>query len=312
MEFRELRSLAVLAESGCITRTGGTLHLSPAAIHKQIKNLENEFGVRLYEKVGRRLRLTQVAELLLPHLKLLLAQHEALVSAVEEWKGLRKGRVRIGSGPTLSSCMVPPLLRSFRRRYPAIDLLVETGNSATLLENLDKGALDLALLIWPEHLDNGNCVVARLWPFEIVIVSNRRHTPTSCSFAQLQRLPFILFKKGSRVEDLIDRYFAELHFKANVIMRFDNADAIKAMIRTGLGISMLPFWTVYQDIREGRLSLIHQHECPLVSNIALVSRKHSYESKPVTAFIRLAQGFESRTLRLTSHAVSASVRARSK
>src|SRR5262249_58806958 len=114
MELRELRCLMTLADVGSITRTAEKLHLSAAAIHKQLKVLEDELNVRLYEKAGRQLRLTQAAEVLLPHIKNLLAQYDAALSALSEWKGLKHGLVRIGTGPTMSSYLLPSLLDGFR------------------------------------------------------------------------------------------------------------------------------------------------------------------------------------------------------
>jgi DNA-binding transcriptional LysR family regulator len=87
-------------------------------------------------------------------------------------------------------------------------------------------------------------------------------------------------------------------------MRFDNAEAIKAMLASGFGMSMLPYWTVSKEVQEGRLFILQQQEQPLVSNIALVSRKSSHESQPVSAFIQFAKTFENRRLRLTGRTVS--------
>jgi len=300
VEFRALRSLSLLATSGSITEIATTLHLSPAAIHKQLKGLEGELGVQLYERAGRRLRLTPPAEILLPHVKDLLAQHELALAALEEWRGLRKGLVRIGAGPTISSYVLPLLLQKFRRSYPDIDLFVETGHTPALVDGLMRGSLDLALLVSSELLAEPELAAEVFWDCEFVLVSRLRQAPHRCRLAELRNYPFILFQKGSRMENLIDRYFADRDFHPRVIMRFDNAEAIKAMIRTGLGISMLPFWAVDADIRKGALSLIRQQEPRLMTKIALVSRKRTYVSKPVAAFVEIARHIRCRNPRLTS------------
>ncbi|PYT15485.1 MAG: hypothetical protein DMG59_13635 [Acidobacteria bacterium] len=147
MEFRQLRSLVTLAELGSITAAAERLNLSPPAIHKQLRGIEAELGVPLYEKAGRALRLTKACEMLLPHARDLLSQHDLAVRSMEEWKGLKRGIVRIGAGPTLSSYLLPPLLRHFRRAHPGIELYVETGNSQTLTQSLALGSLDLGLLV---------------------------------------------------------------------------------------------------------------------------------------------------------------------
>ncbi len=289
MELKELRSLVVLSNLGSITRTAEKLHLSPAAIHKQLRVLEGNLGVRLYEKMGRSLQLTQTAEFLLPYLKEILAQHDAALSALAEWKGMKRGLVRIGAGPAMSSYILPPLLKNFRRAFPDIDLFVQSGNTRFLLESLGEGSLDLVLIISSDLLEGPTFQVNAYWDFELVLVSHHRQAPRRCRLKDLQRFPFILFQEGSRMEQAIDRYFAGAGFRPRVIMRFDNAEAIKAMIQTGLGMSILPLWIADADLRHGRLSLIRQEEAPLLSRIALVSRKSSYVPQAVQSFIDQAR-----------------------
>ena len=91
--------------------------------------------------------------------------------------------------------------------------------------------------------------------------------------AALREEPFILYKKGSIFENLIDRYYAGRGFHPRVIMRFDNAEAIKAMIGSGLGLSMLPMWTVEAEVKGGSLALIRQQEPPIAAKIVLVTRR---------------------------------------
>lgn len=296
MELKELRSLVAVSEVGSISLAAAQLHLSPPAIHKQLKILEAELGVRLYEKIGRRLQLTQAAEVLLPYLKDLLAQYDSALSALEEWKGMKRGLVRIGTGPT--SYVLPIILKKFRRVNPHVELLVETGNTPVLLEDLSRGSLDLALVVSADLMEARDFSVEASWDFELVLVSHQRHPPRLPRLADLKHLPFILFRKGSRMEEPIDRYFAAHGFDPKVVMRFDNAEFIKAMVRTGLGMSVLPLWVVDKDVKEGRLSMIRQAEPPLYSKIALVRRRTSYVPRSVQAFIATARNLEVRHFRL--------------
>ena len=302
MELRELRCLVALSELGSISMVAEQLHLSPPAIHKQLKILEEELGVRMYEKIGRRLQLTQPAEILLPYIKDMLAQYTSALSALEEWKGLRRGLVRIGTGP--STYILPAILKRFRRANPSVELLVETANTPVLLESLSRGSLDLALLVSPDLLEKQDFCVETSWNFELVLVSHQRQTPKRVRLADLKGHRFILFRKGSRLEESVDRYFAANGFEPNVIMRFDNPDFIRAMVCSGLGASMLPMWVVAKDVADGRLHLIRQSEPPLLSKIALVRRKSTYLPQPVHAFIESARNLHEQDLRmLTASAV---------
>jgi DNA-binding transcriptional LysR family regulator len=96
----------------------------------------------------------------------------------------------------------------------------------------------------------------------------------------------------------IDRYFAAHGFEPEVTMRFDNAEFIRAMVRTGLGISMLPLWIVDNDVKQGHLNIIRQAEPPLYSKIALVRRKLGHVPRPVQRFIETARDLDQESLRL--------------
>jgi DNA-binding transcriptional LysR family regulator len=300
MELRELRSLVALSELKSISLTGEKLHLSAAAIHKQLKILEAELGVRLYEKVGRHLQLTQASEVLLPYFKSLLVQYDSALAAIEEWKGLGRGIVRIGTGP--SSYVLPAILKKFQRANPGVEVLVETGNTPVLLDGLNKGSLDLALIVSADLAEEREFCIENHWDFELVLVSHLRQPMRSPKLEDLKNLRFIMFRKGSRMQGPIDRYFAANGFEPNIAMRFDNSEFIRAMVRTGLGISMLPLWVVHRDVREGRLHMIHQAEAPLFSKIALIRRKSSYVPQPAQSFISTARSLDVKTLRLlTEH-----------
>lgn len=289
MELKELRGLIALAELGTLTLAAEHLHLSPAAIHKQLKVLEQELGVRLYEKVGRNLQLTGATEALLPHLKEMMVQYDSAVAALAAWKGVHRGIIRIGTGPTIGAYLLPVLIKKFRRSFPGLELLVETGNTPVLLDSLSKGALDLALVVSSDLLEGENFSIECHWDFELALVTHQRQSPTHVRLADLSHSRFILFKKGSRMEEPIDRYFASHGLKPNVIMRFDNSEAIKAMISSGLGISMLPIWIVDSDLKRGRLTLIRQAEPPLCSKVALVSRRTKFVPRAVQSFIEHAR-----------------------
>lgn len=296
MEFRELRSLVALADLGGIARVAEKLHLSPPAIHKQLKLLEAELGVQLYEKLGRKLRLTQAAEILLPYSRDLIAEHDAVIAAIEEWRGLKRGIVRVGAGPASSVYLLPELLRRYRRAFPKVDLVVETGNSVSLVEKLRNGSLDLALLVSSHSSEETSLAVEKSWEMEFVLVSNLEHVPRRCPISELQKFPFILFRKGSRMQNVIDRYFNEFDFRPSVIMTLDNADAIKAIVRAGLGISLLPFWIVNADLRKGMLAMIRQRERPLFSKFDLVKRRSSYTASAIAAFIELSRTYSFKNL----------------
>jgi DNA-binding transcriptional LysR family regulator len=285
MEFRELKSLCALAGTGSLSETARSLHLTPAAIHKQLKHLETELEIPLYERKGGSLRLTAAAELLLPYVRNILGQFESAVGALEEWRGVRRGLIRVGAGPSLATYVLPAILRAFHEQFPYIDLDVQTGSSLQLLSALQGGTLDLAVAVAPGAIEEPSLQIVFEQVVEIVLVTDLPDTPVRTSLARLRDHAFLLFRKGSRIENLIDHYLAEHDFAPNVIMRFDSAEALRATLLTGTGISMLPQYTVDNDIRAGRLKRIRQKEPPLLMKIHVLAKKSVYMPPAVTEFI---------------------------
>jgi LysR family transcriptional regulator for metE and metH len=309
MELKELRSFAEIASTGSITNAAKKLNLSPPAIHKQLKAMEQELGVQLYEKHGTRLVLTQPAQLILPIVQGCLAQFTDIAHTIEEWKGLRKGVVRIGTGPAFSSYVLPNFLRAFRRRQSQIDIVIQTGTVSSLLAKLQAGDLDLALVVWGDQLDSRELKVEKSWEMEVVLVGTLPNLPARCSLQQLQSYPFILFEYGMQLQSIVDNYLSNLGFQPRVIMRLDNPEAIKALVKQQFGLSLLALWTVNEELRRGEFQRVRLHEPPLLCKVALVSRQASSLPAPARAFLQLAQQLSLKPLRLVS---AATKRARTK
>lgn len=294
MELKELRSLAALADLKNLSSVAEHTHLSPPAVHKQLKILENELGVPLYEKFDKELQLTPEAGVLLPHIKEMFANLEFALSALDQWKGISRGSVRIGSGQ--SSYVLPWILKHFRQSHGEVEVIVETGNTPTLLENLRNGALDVAFVVSADLSERKEFMVEAIWNFDLVMVTNIKRLTARPHLADLASERFILFRQGSRMQEPIDRYFAIHNFEPTVVMRFDNPDFIRSMVHSGLGIAFLPLWVVRRDLKEKRLSLIRPVESTPSSRVALIRRNLKYLPRPVEEFIATASALKTRDL----------------
>jgi DNA-binding transcriptional LysR family regulator len=300
MEMREMRSLAVLVECGTIQETAERCNLSAPAVHKHLKSIEEEFGVRVYTKRGGLLELTDAGRLLLPFVREVLVQHEAAAAALREWTDAGRGLLRVGAGPSFSSYLLPPLIKRYRRRFPNVDVFVETATGDHLLERLRGGHLDLIFdLAWPTLEEAGFEVVAR-WDSPTGFISGRADVPNPCRLKQLQKIPFILYQRGSRIEGLIAAYLDRLGFQPRVVMRSDSAEAIKAMIRLGLGISVLFLWNINSEPRSNPVSVLRIDAPPLVQQIALFRMKSHYTSRAVQEFIAMAKRMDWKNLHPTA------------
>jgi DNA-binding transcriptional LysR family regulator len=307
MELREIKSLVALDEHGSIREAAKNCNISPAAVHKHLKTLESELGVRLYEKQNGRLTLTEAGRIALPFGKEMLLHHDSAFTAITEWKDGGRGAVRVGAGPSFSSYLLPPLIKRFRRRFPRVDVYVETGDSNHLISRLKAGALDLAFDLSAAAMQDRDLEQVAQWEAQTAFISARPDVASHCRLKALQGVPFILFGKGTLMESVIQNYFNSLSFRPTVVMRSDSSEAIKAMIRAGLGVSVLFLWNIDSDPRSSIFSVVRTDAPPLSLRMGLIRIKSSYTARAVNEFIALAARANWKNLHLVKHPQGLSV-----
>lgn len=295
MEFREVRSLVLLAELGSIKRVADVVHLSSPSVHKHLKTLEAELGVPLYERDGRSLKLTEAAEAIFPHLQEIVAEYDTAIRVLNEWKGIKRGLVRIGAGQIVGTYLVPRILQQYFATYPGVNASIQTAPVKILIERLTGGVIDVAFLAAPELHEDRHIslesfeVICDVTDLEMVLVSGAPRPTSKCAMADLANVPFVLYEKGLGINSVMERYFLEVGFRPKVMARCDYTETIIAMVQKLQGVSLLPLWAVEKEVKNGTLWLIKQRERPLYLKIVLATRKRRYAPPTVRAFIELVQ-----------------------
>lgn len=289
MELREIQSFILLAKTHSILDVARESGRTSGAVHKHLKTLEAELGVRLYERHEGALRLTAAGEAVRPYFEEVLERRDSAVHAIADWKQQTSGLVRIGAGPSFSSYMLPRIISKFRHRYPKAEIFVETGNELLLKEALDSGSLDLTFEVAFPGAERPNFVPMALWESQVGIVTGRGALPAHCPMDRLAREPFILFQKGSHMQNLIDAHFGRIGFQPQVVMRSDSAEAIKAMVKSRLGVAMLFLYNANAEFRAGSLRVIRTDAPPLSARMVLLKRRSSYTPRVISAFVQVAK-----------------------
>ena len=253
--------------------------------------------MRLYTKKHGRLSLTEAGLVLIPFFRDIVLRCDAAQVALEEWKGARRGLVRVGAGPAFSSYLLPSLVKRFRRSFPNVDVFIETGDSGHLIHKLKTGAVDLVFDLASAVVNNNSLQQLATWESEAGFVSAASSLPAYCELKALHNEPFILFQEDSPMGILVQNHLSALNFVPNAVMRSDSAEAIKAMVLAGMGISLLFLWNIDADAQKSRFSVIKTEVPPLISRIALVRRKGDYTTRAVNEFVALARGISAKHFR---------------
>ncbi|MBI3177979.1 MAG: LysR family transcriptional regulator, partial [Chloroflexi bacterium] len=145
MELRHLNYFVAVAERLNFSRAAEHLHVAQPAVSQQIRALEGELGVRLFERVGKRVLRTEAGRALLPHARLILSTVEIARNDLRERGALTRGTARLGAPPTVSAHILPTRITAFEQKYPGLDVILREAGTETLIKLVEDGQLDLAI-----------------------------------------------------------------------------------------------------------------------------------------------------------------------
>jgi DNA-binding transcriptional LysR family regulator len=272
MDLHQLRVFHAAVKSGGFTRAGDELHLSQSTVSQHIKLMEEELGGPLFMRVGKRVLVTEAGSVLLQHTERILRDIKNAEMAIREINSLRRGTVRLGVGPTTLIYRLPHVLRDYKLRFPDIDLIVLAGTPEFLLEALRTQHLDLAIIM--KTAPQPGLTITPLGSEELVLVLNREHPlarQRTVEPSDLAGLRFILYEKNTAMQDLIDRFFESLGVTPRIDMEVENNEAIKSLVRVGLGASILPLCAVAKEPPESPLRILRVKGKPLMRELRLAS-----------------------------------------
>jgi DNA-binding transcriptional LysR family regulator len=254
MDLRQLEIIRAIADTGSFTAAGEKLHVSQSAISRQILLLEDELGEPVFHRIGRRIRITPAGESLLHLSHRVFQDLNDTVSAIGDTRESLRGTLRLVGGMTVCLYAFPSLLAEVRRIHPALDLKITVGSADRSIALLRAGSADLGLLTLP--VEASDLVAVPVLEEELLLVTYRSHPLARLKPVRpsdLNKQPFILFEAGSATRDLVDDFFARERLEASIVMETENVEIIKAMVRHGLGISIIPWQAAAADVASGQL-----------------------------------------------------------
>ncbi|MFM2346383.1 MAG: hypothetical protein RL654_1136 [Pseudomonadota bacterium] len=251
LSTRQLRAFLTLADSASFTRAAATCHLSQPAFSALIRGLEDQVGLRLFDRSTRHVALTHEGAALRPRAQRLLEEFDAALEGLRELAARERGRVSIALLPSLAAGWLPEVLAGFRSRWPGIALSVADVLSEPCIERVQRGEADFALAAvradTPELQAEPFCTDR----FHLVLPAGHRLTqgpmPTP---ADLNGEAFIHLSRTSSVRQYIE---AALHPQVpTATLEVEQLATVAGMVRAGLGLSIVPALTLYQ-FQEGQL-----------------------------------------------------------
>jgi DNA-binding transcriptional LysR family regulator len=288
MDLRQLEIIRAIADTGSFTAAGGKLHVSQSAISRQILLLEDELGEPVFHRIGRRIRITPAGESLLQLSHRVFQDLQDTVSAIGDKQESLKGTMRLVGGMTVCLYVFPALLAEMRRIHPHLDLKITVGTAERSMSMLRSGAGDLGLITLP--VDAADLVSVPVLEEELLLVTYPTHPlarKKSIAPADLNRQHFIVFETGSITRKLVEEFFTRERIKPEIVMETENVEIIKAMVRHGLGISIIPWQAAAAEVQSKQLACSRIAGHPLKRQTGWLYPKMSRLPRTVSEVIRV-------------------------
>ena len=290
VSLHQLSVFRAVARHQSFTRAAEELYISQPAVSAHVRELERLYGVELFEQVGRRVRLTEAGCLLEEYANRLLALIEESRRALDELKGLERGRLEVGASTIPGAYFLPEALGRFKARHPGVEVALHIADTHQVLGMVRRADVELAVVGESREEDG-----LRRQPYrsdELVLVVAAAHPWAREGLTDLMGLaeePFILRERGSSTRENAEALLGRVGVAPRVVMEWESTEAIKKAVEAGLGVSILSAHAVELEVACGRLSTVRHPALACRRQFYIVSHGDRRLSPAARAFAALLE-----------------------
>ncbi len=308
LDSRQLRAFAILARTGSFTLAAKQLFLSQSAVSHSMKALEQDVGCRLFDRMGKKVALTQAGEQLLHHAEKILTEMGTARSSLEQLGKWGRGRLRVGASTTACQHILPVVIREFRENFPNVSITIEPGDTPESISRLHASRIDLALSLEPVREDQ--LEFHRLFTDELSFLVSPSHpwaVKGQVTTAEIPRQNYVIYNRKSYTFRQVEDYFAQDDIVLNTFIELGSMEAIKELVKLGLGVSILAPWIARKEVEEGSLVVLPLGRRKLKRNWGILHWRSKRLSLAEETFVSVCRSAtESLTKEVSSNVVAVS------
>lgn len=293
MELKQLRTFKTLTDELNFTRTAERLNYAQSSVTAQIQSLEQEFGVQLFERLGKRVCLTDAGERLLRYVHQILHLAEEALTEVPN-HGEPSGTLTIGAVESLCTYRLAPILMAYRTQYPNVEMVFRTGICADLRKEVALGNLDLAFTL-EETCHDESLEFSVLTQEPMLVLAQPGHRLASqlqVRAADLQGETILVTEPGCSYRTLFEKALFAAGIRYSKV-EFASVEAIKQCVIAGLGVTLLPKMTVFDELERSLLAVLAWNGPDFLVVTQMCWHKDKWMSPAVRAFVQMAsEGLE--------------------
>lgn len=292
MADRRLQVFHAVAKHLSFTKAAEALFMTQPAVTFQIKQLEEHFNSRLFERGHGRITLTPAGEIVLEYAERILALSAELDTRLKEMTGQIAGPLLVGASTTIAEFLLPQVLGSFKSKYPGVLPRLFVANSGTVENRVAEHTLDIGFIESPSHLPTVASDVCCEDELQVVCAPGHPLAKLkSVTAKELIEYPYISRETGSGTREVTDLYFQKAGVRPDslkIVMELGSPEALKGLVATGLGFAIMSRATVAKETRLGQLARLPLSP-RLIRNLSVVYPKEKFRSRLVGTFVQYAK-----------------------
>ena len=290
MEFREISTFLQVAQYQSFSKAARHLGYSQAAVTIQIKQLEQELGVHLFDRIGKQISLTHQGQVFYQYAVSIRNDLEQAKNAVSDPSTL-SGKLCLGTIESICASIFPDLLAEYHRLHPEVTISIVTDSPGVLLDRMNENTIDIVYLLDRRIYDNRWCKTLEE-PEENIFVASPDHelalVKRELELDEVLRFPFFLTEKDASYRHMLEQYLASINRSVKPFLEIGSTEFIIHMLLKNTGISFLPKFTVQRELQQKQLTALNVRGFQMQTWRQIFYHKDKWVTKEMQEFLRLA------------------------
>jgi len=294
MADRRLQVFHTVARLLSFTKAAETLHMTQPAVTFQVRQLEEHFNTRLFDRTHNRISLTDAGTKVYEYADGIFELYAEMENAIREMTGEISGALTIGASTTIAEYMLPTLLGDFKEKYPEVTIHLKVSNSEGIVSMVENNTIDLGVVESP--VGNKNLVVESCKRDRLVAIVPPGHPlegKGAIEFSELLEFPFICREEGSGTREVINEYLHKLQHSGaalKIAMELGSPEAVKGAVEAGMGVSVVSRATIQKELRLNTLVELNL-DPPLDRPFSFVHQKQKFRLRAMEELLEFARSY---------------------
>ena len=290
MTLRHMKIFVAVCEENSITKAAERLHMAQPAVSIAVKELENYYEVKLFDRISKRLYLTDIGRNFLDYAAHIVSLFDDVQNNIFQWE--RSGKLRVGASMTIGTHLMPEYVSAFYQKHPQSHIEVFIGNSDLIEKRLLQNDLDFALIEGTVHSDSILCDTYKKDRLAVICCpSNPLCQTDTITTRQLLSQPLLLREPGSGTRELFDHIMASYEYTYTPSWESMSSEALIHAVRKGLGVSVLSYLLVQEELKKGRITELKVEDLRFERGFHVIYHKNKLLTNLAKEFIELCRNF---------------------